>query len=202
MSIIKEIKMIITQEILSFSFIAGVIASFIAWLLVAQIIRPHIELSDKIEKEKTYVENRPYIYRVKVKNKNWCYKVFDVNVYGKVKIRGLNPERPNDIKSFLLKVGNGIIPYINPYHIKSDNIKGLVIKVPNSGKSQKGQLKKLYCQYHKIKTIDYLGLSEVFDIYDKFDIEVEISLICTHIFSGARSIIIKTYRKEDIEERT
>ena len=183
------------------SFIAGIVASFIAWLLVAQIIRPHIELSDKIEKEKTYVENRPYIYRVKVKNKNWCWKVFDVNVYGKVKIRGLNTERPDDIKSFLLKVGNGITPYINPYRGNSDNTKGLVIKVPNSGKSQNGQLKKLYCRYHKTKATDYLGLSEVFDIYDELDIEVEISLICTHIFSGARSITTKTYRKEDIEER-
>ena len=183
------------------SFIAGIMASFIAWLLVAQIIRPHIELSDKIEKEKTYVENRPYIYRVKVKNKNWFWKVFDVNVYGKVKIRGLNKERPDDVKSFLLRVGNGITPYINPYRGNSDNIKGLVIKVPYSGKSQKGQLKKLYCQYHGIRTLDYFGLTEVFDISEKLNIEVEISLICTHIFSGARNITTKIYKIEDIEER-
>lgn len=189
----------ITKEILS--FLAGIVASFIAWLLVAQIIRPHIELSEKIEKKKTYVEKQPYIYRVKVKNKNWYWKVFDVNVYGRVKIRGLNTERPDDIKSFLLKVGNEITPYINPYRGNSDNIKGLVVKVPNSGKSQNGQLKKIYSRYHNAKTIDYLGLSEVFDICDELDIEVEISLICTHIFSGARSITSKTYRKEDIEEQ-
>ena len=182
------------------SFIAGIVASFIAWLLVAQLIRPHIELSDKIEKGKTYVEGSPYIYRLKVKNKNWFFQVFDVNVYGKVKIRGLNPKDPDDVKSFLLKVGNGVTPYIAPYRGNPDRIKALAVKVPCSGKAQKGQLKSLYCRYHKDEAPDYLGLTEVFDISEKLDIEVEISLICTHMFSGARSITTKIYRKDDIEE--
>lgn len=183
------------------SFVAGIIASFIAWLLVAQIIRPHIELSEKIEKGKTYVEEKPSIYRVKVKNKNWYWKVFDVNVFGKVKIRGLDKERPEDIKSFYLKVGCGTTPYISPYRGNTDNIKSLVIRVPKSGKTEKGQLKTLYCRYHKVKNVDNFGLSEIFDISDELDIEIEISLICTHIFSGARSITTRTYRKTDIEER-
>ena len=182
------------------SFIAGIVASFIAWLLVAQMIRPHIELSDKIEKGKTYVEGAPYIYRIKVKNKNWFFKVFDVNVYGKVKIGGLNPQKLNDVKSFLLNVGNGVTPYIDPYRGNPDHVKALAVKVPCSGKAKKGQLKRLYCRYHKAAP-DYLGLAEVFDISEELDIEVEISLICTHIFSGARSITTKIYRKDDVEER-
>ena len=146
------------------------------------------------------VENKPCIYRIKVTNRSLLFKVFDVNLYGKVKIRGLNPQKPNDIKSFLLKVGNGVTPYINPYHGNPENIKALVIKVPFSGKTQRGQLKKLYRENHNGYAPDYLGLMEVFDISKELDIEIEISVICTHIFSGARSITTKVYRKEDIKK--
>lgn len=182
------------------AFLLGIGASFIAWLLVAQIIKPHISLSNEIEMEHPVVENKPYIYRIKVINRNWFFKVFDVSLYGKVKIRGLNKQKPNDIKSFLLKVGNGVTPYINPYHGNPENIKALVVKVPFSGKTQRGQLKKLYRDNHNEYVPDYFGLAEVFDISKELDIEIEISVICTHIFSGARSITTKIYKKESIKE--
>ncbi|MBQ9039020.1 MAG: hypothetical protein IJ119_05980 [Clostridia bacterium] len=179
-------------------FFLGIVASFIAWLLVAQVIKPHVVLSKTIEKGTAYVENSRSIYRVHVTNQNWFFKVFDVQLYGKIMIKGLNRNDEKDIKSFSLIIGRGTTPYINPYRGNPENIKAFVIKVPLSKSSQMGQLKKLYCRYHELKNVDYFGLSEVFDISENLDITLEISVITTHFFSGARNIVIQRYKKEDI----
>lgn len=178
----------------------GIAGSFVAWLLVAQIIKPHLKLSKEIEMRRSLDKNRPDRYYIRIRNKSWLCKVFDVNLYGKVKIRGLYPDQPADIKVYSLKVGEGMIPYINPHRGNTDNVKRLVIKTMFPGKNQRGQLKKLYREYHNGDVPAYVGLKEIFEISDDLDIEVEISVISTHIFSGARSITTQVYRKENLIE--
>lgn len=180
------------------SFFLGILASLIAWFVVTNLIKPKMKISSEIEKGKAFVENNKYIYRIKVFNKNYFYKVFDVGLTGRVMIKGLDSKNPENIKSFLIKVGNGSTPYIKPYKKCSDNIKQLVIKTPYSKKSEKGQLKSLYCRYHNINNIDDFGIEEVFDIDSSLKIELEVTVTCTHNFSGARSIFVQKYTKESL----
>lgn len=187
--------MSISELILTFIF--GIVASVLAWFLVAQIIRPHIKLPKKIEKSIPTISDTPFIYRIKVKNLSLIWKVYDVNIFGRVKIRGLNKDNPEAIKTFSVRIGqNGQTPYISPYRGNKDNIKSLVIKVPNNS-----DLLKLYCENNNIFNVKHFSIEDVFKISDKLDIELEISLICTHNFSGARKLTTRTYRKNDIEEK-
>lgn len=177
------------------TFFSGVLASFLAWLLVTQVIRPRIELPQTIERGQALVQGRHTVYRLKVKNRNWFFGVFDIALYGRIRICGLDEQRPQTAKTFLVSVGNKESPYIRAWHGKDENIKSFVIRVP-----QKGQLKKLYMTHHAGHAPAPFVLDDVFSIAPEYKIELEVSLICTHAFTGARSIATKVYTAADIVE--
>lgn len=181
------------------NFLLGILASFIAWLVIGVVIKPRISLSNKIKKKAALIEEG-FIYSIDVINNSYFFNVYDITLRGRLMVKGLSKNNLNDSRSFIIKVGSGSSPYISAKR-KNNNQKSFVIKIHNSAHGVNsgdiGQLLKLYNSQNTDMQIRKIFIEEALLI--KQSASLEISVICTHAFSGARKVVSKIYKYDDIE---
>ena len=118
----------------------------------------------------------------------------DINLSGRVKIKGLNPDSPKEVTPYRLLIGFEDPAYIH-HSGKGDNYWQPTIRIPN-----KSDLNIKYCKKINKDPKDYritIGQLQEFD--SNLIISIEISIECSHKFSGARKIFTKEYSLDDIK---
>lgn len=189
----------ILSQLISFSL--GVVASFIAWFILSRILKPKLIISNKISKLPTIRDDArdvPYQYRIKVANKS-RYNVYDVTTQGRIVISGLVNGYPDMPRRFKVYIGN--VAYLPPTN-KKNNEDGcqFIIALQKKEDFLNSTLGKLYSEKFNLdkKKDKKLLLEDILSLGKEAYLDV--SVICTHEFSGARRAFNQKYRLEDIVE--
>lgn len=96
------------------STLLGVAASLAAWLLVVHGWKPRLQFSSRISKVESDDETGTWAYRVKLWNPG-RRDVVDVSFRAQLRIRGLNPRRPQNWETSHLNVSfGGHLPIVQP----------------------------------------------------------------------------------------
>jgi hypothetical protein len=111
-------------------FGAGIVASYVVWLLIARFHLPRIDVSD-ICRDHRSIEPLRYRYRVKIRNPSRRRSVGDLNLAARLVIRGLHPSQPDGYTAFRLRLadthpfpvlepGEGRIYTFKPIELEAD----------------------------------------------------------------------------------
>ncbi len=166
------------------STLLGVGASLVAWYIIKSI-KPRICISEQIEKTFSPTANKEgATYRIYVKNLSKTYKVYDVILQGRLIIKGLEEAA----RTYIIKVGAGATTYIDT-NKETEKGKAFTVTIPNP----KGKLSRLYARYHEGKEKVPFTIEDAWNINPDLDILLEISVMCTHGFSGTREVFIQQY---------
>ena len=162
------------------STLLGVGASLVAWYIIKSI-KPRICISEQIEKTFSPTANKEgATYRIYVKNLSKTYKVYDVILQGRLIIKGLEEAA----RTYIIKVGAGATTYIDT-NKETEKGKAFTVTIPNP----KGKLSRLYARYHEGKEKVPFTIEDAWNINPDLDILLEISVMCTHGFSGTREVL-------------
>lgn len=166
------------------STLLGVGASLVAWYIIKSI-KPRICISEQIEKTFSPTANKEgATYRIYVKNLSKTYKVYDVILQGRLIIKGLEEAA----RTYIIKVGAGATTYIDT-NKETEKGKAFTVIIPDP----KGKLSRLYARYHEGKEKVPFTIEDAWNINPDLDILLEISVMCTHGFSGTREVFIQQY---------
>jgi hypothetical protein len=111
-------------------FGAGIVASYVVWLLIARFHLPRIDISD-ICRDHRSLEPLRYRYRIKIRNPSRRRSVGDLNLAARLVIRGLHRSRPDAYTAFRLRLadthpfpvlepGEGRIYTFKPIELEAD----------------------------------------------------------------------------------
>jgi hypothetical protein len=96
------------------STLLGVAASLAAWAILFHVLRPKLHFSTAVSRVPAEEEVGGFAYRVKLRNPG-RREILDVHLVAKLRIQGLNPERPHNWEVAHLPVSfGGHIPVIHP----------------------------------------------------------------------------------------
>lgn len=87
----------------------GIFASLVAWWILFHAIVPHIHFSKHIAKDKTDETQSGWRYRIKMENAG-TRDVVDVELFARLRIRGLKPKFPINWEVLYPKLAYGRIP--------------------------------------------------------------------------------------------
>lgn len=175
------------------STLLGVVASLVAWYIIKSI-KPRISISEEIEKTFFSTANHgDATYRIYVKNLSKKYNVYDVILQGRLIVKGLEKHDPNLARTYIIKVGTGATTYIGT-NKENDKGKPFTITIPApKGAKGKGKLRCLYASYHSGAAKTSFSIEDAFQISPDLDILLEVSIMCSHGFSGTREVFIQRY---------
>ena len=91
-------------------------------------------------------------------------------------------------RTYIIKVGAGATTYIDT-NKETEKGKAFTVIIPNP----KGKLSRLYARYHEGKEKVPFTIEDAWNINPDLDILLEISVMCTHGFSGTREVFIQQY---------
>jgi len=191
-----------------FTFIGGILASFIAWLVVSNVLKPHLEIDKKIYKYKSIDNPGYFVYKVKVTNKRLFLNVYDVNLSARVYIYGLDPESPHEFRMYIINPGAKYVPNIVSKKRRGNSIstneRYFTIYPPfgENKEKKKGKLRRLYNKKHEEEP-----KNEIFTVEDVFNIvdnptnktTIEFSVTATSGFSAARASFTEYFNIDSIE---
>lgn len=165
-SIISNISSLFINTVLSF------FASFLAWWIVTNAILPRVSIGNLYKQVR---ENKTPIYRVRIYNNSPFFDVVDINLSGRVNIKGLNPDDENEITPYRLLIG-----YENPTYIRhagsGDNYWQPSIRIPN-----KSDLNLDYCKIYKKDSTDFrVSIEDLQNLLKSNSYTIEVSIECSH----------------------
>lgn len=173
--------------------ISGVVSSFLVWWILFHFITPLIRFSEKISKQSSSNSTTGWIYRIKFENAG-RRGIVDVELYAKLSVRGLNPQRPRNLEITYLPVSfGGRIPLLQP--VRFTHRRHLIRVDPNKAEEFK---RKIYpnniqrkAEENKLTLDDLLNLGT--------ESRLEIIAMGYDKFSKAHKVFVsKRYRKQDI----
>lgn len=176
------------------SFLLGIVTSFIAWLLVFHFFVPKVNFSEKISKQVD--SNSNFKYRIKIENAG-ARSIYELNIYVKISIRGLNIERKRNLEVTFLPVSfEGVIPIIEP--VKKTRRRNLIKIDPNKTEEFERDIYP-YKVRNKVKNKQLL-LEDLLSLGS--EAWLELYIIGNDQFSGSRKVITsKKYFKQDIVDK-
>lgn len=167
----------------------GLLASFLVWFAFTRTVRPKLKLSTHISRTPSLVKKTP-LYRMKIENLS-LFRVYDIQIKGRIKIYGLIEEHPDKPTGFVVLVGSGNHPYIES---KAENrklsITGRELLIRPTKKARK-DLSALWSVTKTAITVEYILSRDTRNALD-------ISVIGTHAFSGARNLFTMQYKLNSI----
>jgi hypothetical protein len=178
------------------SAFTGGIASLGIWWLTTKYWVPKLNFSDKISKLTTKDNPSGKLYRFKFENRS-CWRVFDSEIIVKLRIKGIKERLPNNWEVVYLPTSTlsyEKVAIIEPVS-KGQPRPILEIKTYECDYFQKPFFGKEINDKSRAKTLtleDVMALGK--------EAELQIMIIGTSEFSGARKFQLKTYKKEDIVE--
>lgn len=185
--------------------LSGILASFIAWFAVSSLVKPKIKIDDELYRFKSIDNEGSFVYKVKVTNSSRFFSIYDVNLAARAYIYGLNPERPEEHKTYVINTGVKNSPYIASNRKNSNHATAnecyFALRPPYNENKDKGKLRKLYNKNHPANPLDgVMLLEDVFHIVEseKFKTKIEFSITATSEFSASRAFVTKCYRLENI----
>ena len=188
------------------TFLSGIAASFLAWFLVSVLVKPKLQIDDKLYKFKSIDYKGSFVYKVKVTNLSTFFAAYDVVLAARVYIYGLVSSDPTMYRTYVISPGAKNIPYITKAGGKSDQFSGnerfFILKPPYFDRKDKGKLRKLYNENHETEPLDVImTLEDVFNIIDeqKDKTTIEFMITATSTFSASRTYTTKCFRLTDIE---
>lgn len=165
--------------------VSGIVASLFVWVLISRWIIPKLTISPHINISMAVADKNANIYKVLITN-NSNRDVYDIVLFGRLFLFGLIPDRPNEERVYVARVGTGNHPYL-PKEQNRNSRRFLVKPTKQCTK----QVREIYREFGK-----KFDLKEILE--KNSDNYLEISVICSHGFSGARKIITQRYKATDI----
>jgi hypothetical protein len=169
-----------------FSLMLGIVASFIAWLIVSKAMVPQIEISEKIFCTKSLAYDGTTMFKIEITNTS-KRDAYEISLLGRLILYGLDKKNPSKAFYYIALVGTGRHPYI-PGNRGHNNRRFLV----KPTKECKEQMRKLYGLKDEKTTLE--GILEANE-----QNRLEITVISSHGYSGARKARSQIYSAVDIE---
>jgi hypothetical protein len=190
----KESMKMSNELTLIVSFILGLITSFLAWLIVARVIRPKIVLSEMILFVPSIYVGTEAVSKIKIENQS-RFDAFELNLKGRMFLYGLVKGYPEMPTLFVITIGNGSHPYL-PNRYKGE-------KEKTGGRSFRLHMNKT-ARKNLAHYVTDLKPGQEPTIWDFLKLDtrnyIEVSVFCSHSFSASRGIRTQKYFSRNISD--
>lgn len=169
--------------------VTGLIASFLIWFAFMHIVKPKIRLSTFISKAPSLVKGTP-LYRIKIENES-RFRAYDLYLNGRLRVYGLDKQHPDKPVGFVTLVGAGNHPYLES---RKENCKLCITGRELLVRPTKETRKNIASLWNT--STSNVNIESILSCDDRNTLEV--SLIATHSFSGARRLFTMRYNASSI----